>query len=162
LTALSLALPARFSAAGDSAVPNTSKKTDVIPWEQIGAKAGADYQGDGLMVTADGKGARLHCVFQRLDGDATPEGLWLSSTVTNQVSGRFRVVAEAVGRQALAREGTVTVSGQTVRFVRAGLAEEYSVSMDGVRQDFVVTQKPDSGELEVGLAVAGAQVETTT
>jgi hypothetical protein len=34
------------------------------------------------------------------------------------------------------------VTGQTVRFTRAGLVEEYSVSMDGVRQDFVVPQKP--------------------
>ena len=50
-----------------------------IPWNQIGAKAGADYQGDGLAVTPAGSGARLHCVFQRLDGEATPEGLWLIS-----------------------------------------------------------------------------------
>ena len=69
-----------------------------IPWDQIGAKAGADYKGDGLAVTPNSEGARLHCVFQRLDGEATPEGLWLSSTVTNTVNDRFRVTAVAVGR----------------------------------------------------------------
>ena len=69
-----------------------------IPWNQIGTKAGADYQGDGLAVTPTGSGARLHCVFQRLDGEATPEGLWLTSTVTNTLSDRFRVTAMAVGR----------------------------------------------------------------
>jgi hypothetical protein len=52
------------------------------------------------------------------------------------------------------------VDGQTVRFTRAGLVEEYSVSMDGVRQDFVVTEKPAGhGPLEVRLAVSGARVE---
>src|SRR5664279_5410534 len=71
-----------------------------IPWNQIGAKAGADYQGDGLAVSPTAQGARLHCVFQRLDGEATPAGLWLTSTATNAVKNRFRVVAVAVGRLA--------------------------------------------------------------
>jgi hypothetical protein len=52
------------------------------------------------------------------------------------------------------------VDGQTVRFSRPGLVEEYSVSMDGVRQDFVVTEKPaGAGHLQVRLGVAGAKVE---
>jgi len=49
-----------------------------IPWNEIDAKAGANYKGDGLAVTPTGSGARLHSVFQRLDGEATPEGLWLA------------------------------------------------------------------------------------
>jgi len=157
-----------------------------IPFSEIGAKATADYQGDGLTVTATDWGARLHCVFQRLDGEATSEGLWLTSTVTNHPGERFRVVATAVGRSpeggraspraltlsgpdrnsglaralALPGRGTVAVDGQTVRFTRAGLVEEYSVSMDGVRQDFVVVERPPGeGELQVGLEVAGARVE---
>ena len=154
-----------------------------IPWNQIGAKAGADYQGDGLAVTPIGSGARLHCVFQRLDGESTPEGLWLTSTVTNTVSDRFRVTAAAVGRVTpcapgvadttsniqhpasnikLEDAGIISLAGQTVRLSRPGLTEEYSVSMDGVRQDFIVKQAPLSppgGELVVKLAVNGAQVE---
>jgi hypothetical protein len=190
-----------------------------IPWSQIGAKAGANYQGDGLTVTPTESGARLHCVFQRLDGEATRQGLWLTSTVTNAVSGpsavtsirsersvdRFRVTAAAVGRGASEREsanatrtlhaersdalrshalrlpdtGTVVIDGQTVRFSRPGLTEEYSVSMDGVRQDFVVMRSEEcraqnenlqpegvrnkpQGELVVTLAVSGARVEATT
>src|SRR6266568_4648410 len=54
-----------------------------IPWSQIGAKAAADYQGDGLAISPTAEGARLRCVFQRLEGEATREGLWLTSTVTN-------------------------------------------------------------------------------
>jgi hypothetical protein len=160
--------------AGNMAATNTP---NAIPWNEIGAKAGADYKGDGLAVSPAGSGARLHCVFQRLDGEATPEGLWLTSTVTNTVSDRFRVTATAVGRTAanatfnfqnpessilLAGAGEVSVCGQTVRLSRPGLTEEYSVSMDGVRQDFIVDQaplSPPAGELVVQLAVAGAQVE---
>jgi hypothetical protein len=148
-----------------------------IPWNEIGAKASADYTGDGLAVTPTQFGARLHCVFQQLDGEATCEGLWLTSTVTNTVSDHFRVLAVEVGRQTadpfdfqapifnipLAVEGTVSVCGQTARFSRPGLTEEYSASMDGVRQDFVVEQAPANqaaGELIVELAVAGARVES--
>src|SRR5437763_14538570 len=73
-----------------------------IPWSQIGAKAGADYKGDGLAVMATADGARLRCAFQRLEGEATREGLWLSSTVTNAVSDRFCVTAFSVGRTIIA------------------------------------------------------------
>jgi len=79
-----------------SADPAPAKTS--IPWSQIGAKAGADYQGDGLAVSPTADGARLRCVFQRLEGEATREGLWLTSTVTNGVNDRFRVVAAQVGR----------------------------------------------------------------
>ena len=167
-------LAMRVAEAAGLAATNTPS---VIPWNEIGAKAGANYQGDGPAVTPTRSGARLYCIFQRLDGEATSEGLWLTSTVTNTVSDLFRVTAMAVGRKAedatvdspfseasipLAGAGNVSVCGQTVRFSRPDLREEYSVSMDGVRQDFIVEQAPDSqpdGELVVRLAVAGAQVE---
>ena len=49
---------------------------------------------------------------------------------------------------------------QTVRFIRPRLVEDYSVSMNGVRQDFVVLEKPaGAGELQVRVAVTGARVE---
>ena len=150
----------------EAAGPIPPKTATAIPWNQIGAKAGADYQGDGLAVTPATSGARLHCVFQRLDGEATPEGLWLTSTVTNTVNDRFRVTAIAVGRSAfsvsLPGAGEVSVNGQMARMNRPGLTEEYTVSMDGVRQDFIVEESPTSprtGELVLKLAVRGARVE---
>src|ERR1019366_10709037 len=88
-------LAVRVTQAAGLAATNTPA---AIPWNQIGAKAGADYNGDGLDVTPTDSGARLHCVFQRLDGEATSEGLWLTSTATNAVKDRFRVTAAAVGR----------------------------------------------------------------
>ena len=67
------------SGTEDPAGPALTKAS--IPWSQIGGKAGADYQGDGLAVSPSAGGARLRCVFQRLEGQATREGLWLTSTV---------------------------------------------------------------------------------
>jgi len=91
------------AAAGDSAEPAPAKTS--IPWSQIGAKAGADYQGEGLAVSPTAEGARLRCVFQRLEGEATREGLWLTSTVTNGVDDRFRVTAAEVGRERVVERG---------------------------------------------------------
>lgn len=162
LCAAGLQLVVAAAQATDPPIPENTfaKKKESIDWNQIGTTAGADYQAEGLSVAATEAGARLHCVFQRLDGEATAEGLWLVSTVANQPADRFRVLATAVDLQALPPQGRTTMAGQTVRFTRPGLVEEYSVSMDGVRQDFVVPQRPaGNGRLTVQLAVSGARVE---
>ena len=105
---LQLVIATAGRAAETANTPNVpANNTPAIPWEQIGAKAGVDYHGEGLSVAATAGGARLHCVFQRLDGEATAEGLWLVSTVTNQPGERFRVVAAAVGRRSEVRESKV-------------------------------------------------------
>jgi hypothetical protein len=149
-----------------------------IPWSQIGATAGADYKGDGLSVAATQTGARLHCVFQRLDGEATLQGLQLISTATNKPGDRFGVTAIKIERKQantlfdsqgaegdleLSADGVISLNNQIVRFTRPELTEEYSVSIDGLRQDFIVQQAPpgpQSGELVVQLSVTGAKVES--
>ena len=46
------------------------------------------------------------------------------------------------------------------RFHRPGLDEEYTVGVDGVRQDFVVTSRPPgSGKLQVDLELSGLRAE---
>ena len=76
----------------------------------------------------------------------------------------------------LPRSGLVSVTDNVARFIRPGLTEEYTVSVDGVRQDFVILEKPGGasvpasrlvsrhpppaqGELRVELSVTGAKVE---
>jgi hypothetical protein len=158
-----------------AAAATPTKTAEAIAWNQTGAKAGAEYKGDGLTVTRTESGARLHCAFHRLDGEATSEGLWLTSTVSGE-NDLFRVTAVAVGEGkdwreggdwmggnlTLPRFGAVSVEGQNVRFSRPGLTEEYAVSVDGVRQDFIVEQSlstPAGGELVLTLALTGARVE---
>jgi len=168
-TALASACPAGLP--GMAATPTNSP----IAWSELGAKATAQYSGDGLAVAVTPSGAvRLRCTFQKLDGEVTREGLWLSSTVPGAAiasgaatvpASRFRVVADAVGREggtvtALPRSGTASGDTSRARFARPGLVEEYSVSVDGVRQDFVVSQPPvGPGDLCVELALSGARAE---
>ena len=137
-----------------------------ILWADLGAKATAQNSGDGLTVCAGENGTvRLHCAFQRLEGEVTGEGLWLTSTAEGAASDRFRVVAVYVGRDggamvALPERGVAGGGPGLARYVRRGLVEEYSVSVDGVRQDFVVPEPPGgAGPLRVDLAVSGARVE---
>jgi hypothetical protein len=130
-------------------------------------EAQKQYSGDGIAVTPTVDGARLRAVFQKLEGQATPEGMWLESTAEgNDQPERFRLLAIAQGRTAapssaalLDRTGKVQVTRDAALFVRPGLLEEYSVSMDGVRQDFVVLECPvGAGTLNVTLEVTGARV----
>ncbi len=124
----------------------------------------------GPGVTPVASGARLPCVSQRLDGEVTSQGLSLTSTVANSPGDHFRVTAIAVSRRPerppavcqLERTGEISFAGQTVRFARPGLTEEYSASINGLRQDFIVEQSPPGpgqGEMVVDLAVSGARVE---
>jgi hypothetical protein len=56
--------------------------------------------------------------------------------------------------------GTVSVEDKLVRFRRPGVTEEYSVSVDGVRQDFVIADRPaGAGDLRVELGLTGARAE---
>ena len=176
---------AHLPAAAATLTPPETASPKTIPWAEVGAAAGAQYSGDGLSVTPTPDGARLRCVFHRMDGEASREGLWLNSTVTTQAIDRFRVTAAAFGRTGsplladgapgvtrsirLPATGIVSVDDNTARFTRPGLVEEYSVNMDGVRQDFVVLEKPlplnpqpstlNQAELRVELSVFGARVE---
>ena len=166
LLVLLLGLPpggARAAAADAPAAP--------IPFDQIGAHAGKQYSGDGLALTPTKDGAVLHCAFQRMAGELTPAGLWLRSTTTNATGTPFRVRATAFGRDGvvassgrarspLPATGTVAATDKLARLVRPGLTEEYSVSVDGVQQDFVVLARPaGAGDLRVDLAVDGARAE---
>ena len=168
--ALAIAVPAR-----------AGTQSAAIPFSDIGARATASYQGDALGVTATADGARLRCGFQKLEGHATTEGLWLQSTKPGD-AGRLRVTATAFSRAglstlnlqpstALAVSGTVSLNDKLVRFTRPGLTEEYSVSVDGVRQDFVIESPPlnpqpstlnqSAGDLRVELTLCGARAEAT-
>ncbi|MCX6928337.1 MAG: hypothetical protein NT154_34780, partial [Verrucomicrobia bacterium] len=160
MASLLAASPERLAPAG------TARSGQSIPWSDIGAKATAQYSGDGLAVCAgENDAVRLRCVFQRLEGEVTSEGLWLTSTVEGAAADRFRVVADYVGRDSgvmvsLPERGVAGGEPGLGRYVRRGLVEEYSVSVDGVRQDFVVPEPPGGeGPLRVDLAVRGARTE---
>ena len=162
--AAGLMLAGRAGAGSVPVLPDTAaNNAHAVPLGQLGASAGTRYHGDGLTVHASPEGARLHCVFQNLDAQATTDGLWLTSTVSNQPPARFCLRADVVGREggdaaALSAKGDVRTAEHLARWIRPGLTEEYSVSVDGVRQDFVVPYRPaGAGALRLELALAGAR-----
>ncbi|CAN5883833.1 hypothetical protein BH11VER1_BH11VER1_05640 [soil metagenome] len=173
LTALLLiALTTCLSAVEPALQPQQDSPTGdsgkTIPFDQLGMEAQKQYSGDGIAITPTASGAQLRTVFQKLEGQATTEGLWLTSTREEDTgkAERFRVLAAEVGRHQghldhqfrLPGAGTVNATAESATFVRAGLTEEYRVSMDGVRQDFIVTERPaGDGALSVVLEVTGAQ-----
>ncbi len=128
------------------------------PWR---AAAQAACQGDGISLKPATEGAELRVVFQQLAGRVTGEGMWLESTEKAGRAERFRVRAAALGGATpaeLAAHGGVSVEGGTARYTRPGLVEEFRVSLDGVRQDFVVETPPvDGGGLNVWLEISGAK-----
>src|SRR2546428_9401087 len=118
--AVGLGMGLSFSLAAAAKDSADSAETS-IPWSQIGAKAGAEYQGEGLAVMPTGTGARLRCVFQRLEGEATSDGLWLTSTVEGSQTGRFSVMPTAVGRAGEAFGVPASAGGASESFQRFGL-----------------------------------------
>ena len=137
-----------------------------ILWSELGSKVMTQYSGDGLAVFTDHLGSvRLRCSFQQLSGEVTATGLWLTSTAERAAAERLRVVANYLGRDggtmaALPERGVAVTESGRARYLRGGLVEEYGVSVDGVRQDLVVTESPQGkGDLRVELGVSGARAE---
>ncbi len=132
-----------------------------IPFNQLGAKATADYHGDAIGINKIDGGARLHTGFQKLSGTVTSNGLQLIST--DDKGGELRLIATAIGKAKLPTHGKVVVGDKVISFNRPGLTEEYSVSVDGVRQDFIVLERLTGGkELSLTLDLTGAKAETAT
>jgi hypothetical protein len=164
---LALALGLAQNIAGQNATlptPPTGHATALIPIDQIGIAVSKQYSGDGLAVEFSPDGARLRCSFQKLNAQVTTEGLWLASAADGAKGERFRVIARTLGRESaetLPPTGKVVVAGQVARFIRPGLTEECSVSVAGVRQDFVIEQRPEgTGLVRLDLEVDGAKAET--
>ena len=62
--------------------------------------------------------------------------------------------------ETLPLSGKVELARRVARFIRPGLTEEYSVSLDGVQQDFVIERPPPAnGSLRLDLEVHGAKAE---
>lgn len=84
---------------------------------------------------------------------------------TSAKATRFRLRASEIRRGdlivPLSTTGKVAVTGSTAAYLRPALTEEYSASMDGIRQDFVIPEKPaGTRELELTLELTGARAGT--
>src|SRR5215212_1765840 len=158
-------LPLAAQTVGASRLPAGANHSsaNAIPFDQVGREADKQATGSDSGIAATADGAELRAKFQDLAGSLSAEGLWLRSTAEETKAAPFRVLATTLGRrlgvaQPLAGSGVVEVQNQIARFIRPHLIEEYAVSTDGVRQDFVLLDRPaGAGALRLEIAVAGAQ-----
>ncbi|MBL9117703.1 MAG: cadherin domain-containing protein [Verrucomicrobiaceae bacterium] len=148
-------VPAMWASAAPVAESSTA-----FPLAELGQRATEQDGGKVVGISLVPGGAELRTGFQKLKGRVTADGLRVTST--EAAGGSVTLKATAVGRegstaQALEPTGSVVPSGALVSYMRDGLVEEYSVSADGVRQDFVLLRRPaGNGALKVDLGVLGA------
>ena len=103
---------------------------------------------------------------QSLEGEVTEEGLRLRSMSVSEGAGVLHVRAVALGREGmpgievLEERGAVGQEPGMVRWTRRGVMEEYRVSSDGIRQDFLIGERlPGEGLARLEVEVSGATVE---
>lgn len=128
----------------------------------------------GQNTLSRGVGLTLRCRIQNTEAQVGIDGLWLASTQPGK-PGRVHVIATSFWRDTtncvsgisqdipvqpivrLAGTGCVLPGQGTIRFIRPDLIEEYSVTPEGIRQDFIITRRiPGQGELCVELTLSGA------
>src|SRR5258707_14981317 len=80
-----------FAVAQPLCKPDLHKAPRRVTLSEYAVPLGAEFSGNGTSVFAGDGRAWLHCLFQRIDGEATAEGLLLTSMVTNAVSDCFRI-----------------------------------------------------------------------
>ncbi len=159
--AVSIVVPANLATSALPEEGAAAMAAASIPFDQLGAEAQKQYDGDGLAIVSTAEGVELRSVFQDLTGLVTERGLQLHSVADDAEGLPFAIKATALGRglakTTLAAGGSVEASAELVRYVRDGMIEEISTSTDGIRQDFVLLERPaGQGELWLELAVSGA------
>jgi hypothetical protein len=131
-----------------------------------------EADGERFRVLATGVGRDRECAAGSCCGSAdwqsavsrigNPQAApgWSVQPTASRRHSRLPTCATAERPVAMPAMGRVETSENVTRFIRPGLTEEYSVSVDGVRQDFLIAQPPvgGTGELRLELDVTGATV----
>ncbi|MGA2507848.1 MAG: T9SS type A sorting domain-containing protein [Chitinispirillaceae bacterium] len=133
-------------------------------WNQLGAEASKQSGGKGFAVTELWNGYRLECRMQALQAEVTMSGVKIISTSKSEGGGSFAISASQLGRTTSMQKlpdvsDWLTMKDGLVQAERKDIVEEYMTSGDGIRQDFVINNKPEGeGTLLLDLNIEGAGV----
>src|SRR5262249_12627059 len=121
----------------------------------------------GLWVhsTIQGHESSLHLVATAIDRVKTTELLTAGaeSVLTTQFPAPNWFEQGERDHVPLPEKGTVSIDGELVSLWRPAVIEEYSASAAGVRQDFVIRERPPGeGQLQLELQLTGARAEAAT
>ncbi len=161
LTAFIVGLFSGFAGFADEA-GNAGKS---FQFSELGQKAAEKADSSSLGIKAVYNGAEIVCKLQAIEASVTRAGISIKSTSQSEGAGAFSMSVSGLGREegrsAPVMAGLdVKVYDTCAQVIRPELVEEYTVSGDGIRQDFIVSKKPEgSGGLALAVSLGGATCE---
>ncbi len=142
--------------------PEAARKT--FSFSELGQKASEKADSSSLGIKAVDNGAEIVCKLQAIEASVKASGISVKSTAADR-GGEFSMKVAGLGRVShrlsqVSEDAIVKVSKDCVQIVRPELVEEYTVSGDGIRQDFIVSKRPEgSGTLSLAVGLSGATAE---
>ncbi|MBN1757825.1 MAG: hypothetical protein JW863_05880, partial [Chitinispirillaceae bacterium] len=130
--------------------------------DKIGAETAKMCGNKGHSVIELWNGYRIDCQMQDLQVEITITGTIIRSNSKSEGAGVFSIRAAQLGRKRLMTElppevDWVNANKNLVSCKRLNVVEEYTTSSDGIRQDFVIMDRPrGKGKLLLALAVEDA------
>ncbi len=148
------------SFADEAGKPGTS-----FAFSELGQKASEKADSASLGIRAVDNGAEIVCELQALEASVTPSGISIKSTSSTEGGGIFSMKVAGLGRighrlSQFPENASVSVSNNIAQVIRPDFVEEYTVSGDGIRQDFIVSKKPEgNASLSLAIGLSGATAE---
>ncbi len=164
---LSLAVFIVCSFTGFACFADGSKPAEKsFSFSELGQKAAEKVDSSSLGIKAVDNGAEIICKLQAIEALVTQSGISIKSISKSEGSGTFNMKVAGLGRvkdklSPLSSDATVKVSNNCAQIVHPEIVEEFTVSGDGIRQDFIVTKKPEGNDelvLAIGLGSATAEL----
>ncbi len=143
----------------------TDKAGTSFAFSELGQKATEKADSNSLGIKAVDNVAKIICKLQALEASVTPSGISIKSTSSTEGGGTFSMKVAGLGSighrlSQVSPEGKVKVSKDCVQIIYPELIEEYTVSGDGIRQDFIISKKPEgNGNLSLSIGLTGATAE---
>jgi len=140
---------------------STDNEQQAIPFNRLGAEVDARYGGKAAGPVATKNGFNLMAKMQALEAEVGPTGLRVTSLSKSEGGGAFSIVPVAVnGMKGEGKKPKLQDSGNSVLLDRGFVAERFSASSEGIRQDFIIAGPAKKAkDLVLNIAVTGARVE---
>ena len=135
-----------------------------IPINGLKVATAKQAGGKGFEIRQTPNGYRLSCRMQAMFAEVTAKGVAIHSTSKGKGRGLLSLSTLLLGREqtmtALPIQAEkIAHENGVVRTIRGDVAEEFTTTGDGIRQDFVINHAPKgSGNLVVEVGVKGAAV----
>ncbi len=135
-----------------------------FPFSDLGKKCSEKASPELMSIRKADDGADIVCKLQAMKAHISGSAVSIESTSESEGKSTFEMSLSGIGRNKSyldlsSKPAKVLCNENMARVIRPDLLEEYSVSGDGLRQDFIVEKRPEGdGLLELSLKLNGAVV----